>query len=194
MAGRVGGWLMLVFVSLVFATAVAAPRGTVGDGCDSLRNVVLSQLRDYARAAEGQTLLRHDKGAPQIPDPPEYCLDTAAVTTAAFGAAMHEAGIPVTWGQQASRSGDYCLSHYLDQCYPRGEFGGTATARQLSFVHDSWRAVSKSVSAAMPYGVASDAAVFETGSLESAIAKRLYRETDGLRRRSDLPATSDDFR
>jgi hypothetical protein len=173
MAGRVGGWLMLVFVSMVFATAVAAPLGTVGDGCDSLRDVVVSQLRDYARAAEGQTLLRQDKGVPQIPDPPEYCLDTAAVTTAAFGAAMHEAGIPLTWGQQTSRSGDYCLSHYLEQCYPRGEFGGAATARQLSFVHDSWRAVSKSVSAVMPYGVASDIAVFETGSLAGSMEQEL---------------------
>ena len=194
MTGRIGGWLMLVFVSMAFASAVAAPRGAAGDGCDNLRDVVVSQLRDYARAAEGQTLLWKDKGVPPIADSPEYCLDTAAVTTAAFGAAMHEAGTPVTWGEQASRSGDYCLSHYLEQCYPRGEFGGTATARQLSFVHDSWRAVSKSVSAVMPYGVASDVAVFETGALESAIAKHLHRETEGLRQRSDLPATRDEFR
>ena len=123
MAGRISVWLMLVFVSGAFASAVAAPLGTIGDGCDSLRDVVLNQLRDFARAAGGQSLRRPGEGVPQISDAPEYCMDTAAVTTAAFGAAMHQAGIPVSWGPQASRSGDYCLSHYLEQCYPRGDLG-----------------------------------------------------------------------
>jgi hypothetical protein len=194
MAGRIAGWLALVFVSAAFATAVAAPLVTAGDGCDSLRDVVVSQLRDYATVADGQTLLRQDKGVPQIPDPPEYCLHTAAVTTAAFGAAMHEAGIPVTWGPQTSRSGDYCLSHYLEQCYPRGEFGGAATASQLGFVHDSWRAVSKSVSAVMPYGVASDIAVFETGTLAGSMEQRLRGELASPDARSDKPKSRRDQR
>ncbi len=186
MAGRIG-WLTGVFVSGALATAVAAPLRTTGDGCDSLREVVVSQLRDFAKGADGQTLRRQDKGAPRIPDPPEYCLDTAAVTTAAFGAAMHEAGIPVTWGLQTSRSGDYCLSHYLEQCYPRGEFGGAATASQLSFVHDSWRSVSQSVSAVMPYGVVSDIAVFETGTLAGSMEQRLRGELAAPDARSDKP-------
>ncbi len=194
MAGRISACLMLAFVPGFFVSAVAAPLGTVGNGCDNLRNVVLSQLRDFARAAGGQTLRRQGEGVPQISDSPEQCIDTAAVTTAAFGVAMHQAGIPVTWGPQASRSGDYCLSHHLDECYPRGEFGGPATANQLSFVHDSWRAVSKSVSAFMPYGVASDMAVFEPSTLAGSMERKLRGALTAPHARSDLPKSRLDRR
>ncbi|HSD68324.1 MAG TPA: hypothetical protein VLB07_02170 [Woeseiaceae bacterium] len=175
MAGRISVWLMLVVVSGYFANGVAAPVGAAGDGCDRLRDVVVKQLRDYTQLAGGRTLLLADKGEPQISEPPKYCMDTAAVTTAAFGAAMHAAGMPVSWGAQSSRSGDYCLSHHLEECYPRGEFGGPATANQLSFLHDAWRAVSKSVAAVMPYGVASDMAVFESNSLAGLMEQRLKK-------------------
>jgi hypothetical protein len=185
---------MLVFVSGAITSAVAAPLGTVGDGCDNLRDVVVSQLREYAQAASGRTLLLAEKGEPQIPDPPEYCLHTTAATTAAFGAAMHEAGIPISWGAQSSHSGDYCLSHYLEQCYPRGELGAAATAGQLSFLHDAWRAVSKSVSAVMPYGVASDMAVFEASALSGSMEQRLRGELTAPHARSDKPKSRGDRR
>lgn len=168
--------LILVCSAMHAAAATAAKLELVRDGCDELRDVVISQLRTHSNANDEQALLQDTGGKAEYPDPPEYCLDTAAATTAAFGAAMHEAGIPVTWGQQASRSGDYCLSHYLEQCYPRGEFGGAATAHQLSFVHDSWRAVSKSVAAVMPYGVASDIAIFDTSLLAGSMEQKLRGE------------------
>ena len=187
MAGKTVAWLIFVVALVHSASAAAAPFKTIGDGCDSLRAVVLAQLRDYTQAAGGRTLLLADKGEPQVADPPDYCLDTAAVTTAAFGAAMHEAGIPVSWGAQGNRSGDYCLSHHLDECYPRGEFGSPATANQLGFVHDAWRAVSKSIAAVMPYGVASDMAVFERNTLAGAIQHRLSGEFSVPQLRSERP-------
>ncbi len=194
MTRRSSACWMFAVVSGAVASAMAAPLGRVGDGCDSLRNIVLGQLRDYAKAANGQSLMRPDNGLTQIADPPQYCMDTAAVTTAAFGAAMHEAGIPVSWGQQTSRSGDYCLSHYLEQCYPRGEFAGAASASQLRFVHDSWRAVSQSIRAVMPYGVASDMTVFETSSLAGSMKRKLRGELTAPDTRSDLPKSRGDRR
>lgn len=190
MASRFVGFCLCL--SLLSASADAAPLKVVDIGCDRLRDTIVAQLVAFSNAADGPAMLLDAKGSGENPDPPDYCLDTTAAATAAFSAAMHEAGIPVTWGLQTSRSGDYCLSHYLEQCYPRQEHGGAATASQLSFVHDAWRAVRNSVSAVMPYGAASDIAVFEMRALAGSMERRLRSKSPDAR--SDKPKSRGDRR
>jgi hypothetical protein len=190
MASRFIGFCL--YLSLLAASADAAPLKVVDVGCDRLRDTIVAQLVAFSSASDAPAMLLETKGNGEIPDPPDYCMDTTAATTAAFSAAMHEAGIPVTWGLKSSGSGDYCLSHYLEQCYPRQELGGSATASQLSFVHDAWRAVRKSVNAVMPYGEASDIAVFETRALAGSMQRRLRSASPDAR--SDKPKSRGDRR
>jgi len=190
MASRFAGFLMCLL--LLAVSAGAAPLDVGDTGCDRLSDTIAAQLVAFSNAVEEPVMYRDTRGRAEIPDPPDYCMDTAAATTAAFSAAMHEAGVPVTWGLQTSRSGDYCLSHYLEQCYPRQELGGTATASQLGFVHDAWRAVQKSVSDVMPYGVTSDIAVFETHALAVSMQRQLRSAWPDAR--SDQPKYRGDRR
>ncbi len=187
---------VLAFASagLLAADAGAASRANTSNGCDALRRVVESQLAAWSLAKDGQRIVRNASRQAPKPDSPQYCASTAAATSAGFSTAMLAAGIPVLWGRDRIQPGDHCYSHDLSQCYPSVGSGSLPSALQLGFVNDAWKAVSRSVVDVMSYGAASDMAVFETGVLESAIARRLHRETEGLRRQSDLPATSDDFR
>jgi hypothetical protein len=162
-------WLLLASPALS-VNASAERLDTAGSGCGTLRHVVFDRVGASYGVGNVPSLLRDTTSNLVIVAPPEYCLDTAAATTAAFSAAMHNAGIPVSWGNEGIPRGDYCLSHFLSQCYPRvNQPGDTLTAAQLGFVHDAWKAVSDGVTAFMPYGVASDMAVFDRSSLGSAI-------------------------
>jgi hypothetical protein len=109
-----------------------------------------------------------------MPDAPGYCATTAATVSRAFGGAMINAGIPVSWGDGPLVPIDYCMDRYLPHCYPL--FGPPVTAQERSFVHDAWKAISRSVADSMPYGVGSDMAVFDRRALKSSLAINLRYE------------------
>jgi hypothetical protein len=151
----------------------AASRGE-NDGCAVLGQLVTSQL-DALSAGLFITRLRGDTGetVPML-DAPGYCASTAAAVSRAFGGAMINAGIPVTWGHGPLVPIDYCMDRYLPRCYPI--IGPPVTAQERSFVHDAWKAISRSVADAMPYGVGSDMAVFDQSALKSSLAINLRHE------------------
>ncbi|MDH4047880.1 MAG: hypothetical protein OEW68_08855 [Gammaproteobacteria bacterium] len=161
----------------------AASLTPIDDGCDRLRDIVISQVAALSAGSREPALLREAKGQPVVPDPPDYCMDTAAATTAAFTSALHAEGIPVGWGAEG---GDYCGSRSLPQCYPRPVYGDLATARQLGFLHDAWKAISTGVAASMPYGTSSDMAVFDANELVLSI-RRGHRPKDQRIIRSKSP-------
>ena len=95
------------------------------------------------------------------------CNHTTRTVADAFTLAMNAVGAEIRWGYPSSGSGDACLSHFLEQCYPeRYPFGGV----------NPWQAVSGTVLRAMPRGAASDQSVFSERALRLALRYALARE------------------
>jgi hypothetical protein len=162
---------LLVLGVLVTGPAPAQPT-VVDDGCGELRDVIVAQSSGALVPVDQPSLLRASPGKPVAPDPPQYCMDTAAAATAAFSSAMHAAGVAMSWGSAGAE--EYCDSRSLSHCYPRLLNGDRATAGQLRFVQDAWSAVVAGITGVMPYGVASDMAVFERNALRWSISRRLH--------------------
>ena len=99
--GKIGGFglLNLLAAGLLAAAPAAAQLIAVDDGCGVLREAILAQASPDSAAADKPSVLRASQDEPVAPDPPPYCMDTAATTSAAFAAAMHAAGIPASWGR-----------------------------------------------------------------------------------------------
>lgn len=169
---------LVVATVMVFAfeANAAVGRGD-SDGCAVLGQLVTSQI-DALGAGIPDALSRgSSRDTVAMPDAPGYCASTAATISRAFGGAMHNAGIAVSWGAGPLVPIDYCMDHYLPRCYPIiGPPGASATAQERSFVHDAWKAINRSVTSVMPYGVGSDMAVFDRNALESSLANSLRFE------------------
>ncbi len=103
------------------------------------------------------------------------CALTAATASRAFGEAVRATGVEVSWhGSDPLDPGDYCLSHFLDQCYPRSRPGIFAQ----SSIHDAWIAVAWDTVVAglkqgMPFGAASDFVYFRPAPLADRLALSL---------------------
>lgn len=98
------------------------------------------------------------------------CAETSRTVTAAFGAAMASVGADFRWDNTPPHPGEYCLSGFLEQCYP--------DRHPLQSPVSSWSAVSATVQRAMPLGVASDQSVFSEGALRLALRTELRRLGD----------------
>jgi hypothetical protein len=138
---------LLVLGVLVTGPAPAQPT-VVDDGCGELRDVIVAQSSGALVPVDQPSLLRASPGKPVAPDPPQYCMDTAAAATAAFSSAMHAAGVAMSWGSAGAE--EYCDSRSLSHCYPRLLNGDRATAGQLHFVQDAWSAVVAGITASCP--------------------------------------------
>jgi hypothetical protein len=169
--------LTVAILALVAIEANAAVGRGNNDGCAVLGQLVSSQL-DALSAGLFGTRLRGDTGeSVAMPDAPGYCASTAATVSRAFGSAMHNAGIVVSWRASPLIPVDYCLDRYLPHCNPIiGPPDGSVTAQERRFVHDAWKAISRGVAGAMPYGVGSDMAVFDELALKSSLAINLRYE------------------
>lgn len=167
----------ITIVAVLTVEANAAIAHGDNDGCAVLGQLVTSQI-DALSAGVPDALQNGDSWqSVAVPDAPGYCASTAATISRAFGGAMLNAGIAVSWGTGSRLTIDYCMDHYLPRCYPIiGPPGGSATAQELSFVHDVWKAVSRSVISAMPYGIGSDMAIFDRKALGSTISNSLRFE------------------
>ena len=80
---------------------------------------------------------------------------------------MISVGADFRWDDAPPHPGDFCLSVFLEQCYP-GRY-------PLQSPVGSWSAVSGTVQRAMPLGVASDQSVFSQGALRLALRAALQR-------------------
>ena len=88
--------------------------------------------------------------------------------------ALRQSNIYVTWGFHTGYSGDYCLSHFLSQCYPtRDPAMPPLTREERSFVMRSWQAVRDSVYYRMAQYPGSDVARFGNHELRRSIRRSM---------------------
>lgn len=103
------------------------------------------------------------------------CATTAATVSRAFSSAMRGMGVELAWGSMRTLDpGDYCLSHYLDQCYPRrsGLDLGYAVSND-TLISAAWATVTANVRQSMPFGVQSDIVYFDATQLEARLSSSL---------------------
>ena len=95
------------------------------------------------------------------------CAQTSRTVSKAFSAAMINVGADFRWDDEPPHPGDFCLSGFLEQCYPK--------RYPLHSPVGEWSAVSGTVQRAMPLGVASDQSVFSQDALRLALRAELRR-------------------
>lgn len=141
------------------------------DGCAILASVVFTEVTrarlGYWSGASGDLLYA---GRNEI----VLCNQTTRSVTNAFAAALHRANIYVTWGFHTGYSGDYCLSHFLSQCYPSGDPAlPPLDDSDRSFLMQSWRAVRDSIDVRTALYPGSDVARFRRGELGRSIRRSI---------------------
>lgn len=161
----------LVLMILLTADNARAQQPVVGvDGCAILALLVYTEVTEAAyRGVAGP-------GYPVYPGPDEItiCNQTARSVTAAFSSSLRHMNIHVSWGFHPRDSGDYCLSHYLSQCYPdRNPNMPPLTATQRRFVAVSWNAIYGAVSRTMATAPGADISRFDRAGLSFGIKTRL---------------------
>lgn len=166
MAKRKFAALMLMSISaLAFANNVRAGEPFIGvDGCAVLAELVYSELTAAAWYGPG------DFGAwPGNPGETDItiCNQTARTVSKAFTSAMTNIGTEVRWGLSSINPGDVCQSGFLEQCYPE--------RYPIDAPNNTWGALSKIVQQAMPFGMASDRAIFSSGAMRQALRSALAR-------------------
>jgi len=148
---------------------------TGGDGCAVLASIVYSALLDSAMqggGGPGATTLRASPGTVAV------CDAATRSVTRAFAAALRQQNIYVSWGYRSGVSGDYCLSHFLSQCYPGGDPRlPPISPGDAAYVAGRWLAVSESVQQATRVDAASDTVRFERLQLSRSI-RRAIAATD----------------
>lgn len=162
--------LLLVSIAALTQTGTSEAQGTFasGDGCAFLADIVYAEVTAAAwYGAGGSRPLHEEARERQI----TVCNQTTRTVSTAFTSAMISIGEPVRWERMPIDPGDFCLSVYLDQCYPNRSRLGT--------VGDTWSAVKKIVTQAMPNGIATDQAIFSVGTMRSALRFALDERTDG---------------
>ena len=161
---------ILLVACMPWPTPASAQHAVTGvDGCAILASVVyteVTQARLGYSSAAGADLLYAGR------DEIALCNQSARSVSRAFSAALRSTNIHVTWGFHTGYSGDYCLSHFLSQCYPRGNPAMPALSKsEQSFVMRSWQAVHDSVQPRMAHYPGSDVVRFEAGELGRSIRR-----------------------
>jgi len=150
-------------------SAVRARDPVIGaDGCAILAMLV------YAEMTEGRSY--GSGGLPTYPGPDEItiCDQTTRSVTGAFTSSLRQMNIYVSWGYYPGVSGDYCLSHYLSQCYPDCNSNMPRPGTMdTAFVLHSWRAVHDAIRRTMPAVSGSDVARFSQSGLRRDIRQSL---------------------
>ena len=164
---------ILLTASLGWPAAARAQSALVGiDGCAILASVVYTEVTEarlgVSSGPGGNPLYA---GRNEI----TLCNQTTRSVTRAFTAALRQANLYVTWGFHTGYSGDYCLSHFLSECYPAGDPAMPPFRREdRSFVMRSWWAVQGAVQINMTPGPGSDAARFNGLELGRDIRRSMY--------------------
>jgi hypothetical protein len=134
------------------------------DGCAVLAQLVYSELTEAAWYGSSEFRpWTNNSGETKV----TICNQTTRTVSKAFTAAMTSIGSDIRWGNQHVEPGDYCLSGFLEQCYP-GRYPIDSSV-------DTWIAVSKTVQQAMPNGTGSDQSVFSSEAMRLALRSALAR-------------------
>jgi hypothetical protein len=161
---------IVLLASIVSSAPARAQRALVGvDGCAILASVVYTEVTEarlgYSTGLNANPLYA---GRGEI----TLCNQATRSVTSAFASALRHTNIHVTWGFHTGYGGDYCLSHYLSQCYPRGNRAMPALSKSdRSFVMRSWQAVQDSVEYRMARYPGSDVARFQADELRRSIRR-----------------------
>jgi len=158
----------------MFTTGNArAQRPIVGvDGCAVLAMLVFTEV------TEAGFRVGRESGSLAYPGPDEItiCNQTARTVTAAFAFSLRQMNIYVAWGYHSGSSGDYCLSHFLSQCYPdRDPHMPQLNAAERAFIAASWNAIFGAVSRTMTTAPGADVSRFDRAGLSGSIKNRFAR-------------------
>ena len=133
-------------------------------GCTVLADIIYSEVTAAIwRGPHALGSVTDDRASHGI----AVCAQTSQTVSKAFSAAMISVGADFRWDDAPPHPGDYCLSGFLEQCYP-GRY-------PLQSPVGKWGAVSGTVQRAMPLGVASDQSVFSREALRRALRVELRR-------------------
>jgi hypothetical protein len=171
----------LLVAGIVPPAAARADNAVIGvDGCAILASVVFTEVTEARlgfTSSYGSDLLYAGRNEITL------CNHTTRSVTGAFKAALRQSNIYVTWGFHTGYSGDYCLSHFLSQCYPtRDPAMPPLTLEERSFVMRSWQAVRDSVHYRMAQYPGSDVARFGDHDLRRSIRRSMG--LDGIEKQS----------
>ena len=162
----------LLAATLVWPGAVRAQDPVIGvDGCAILASLV------YTEVTAARLGLSSGYGTdPRYAGRNEITLCNLATrsVTSAYSAALRQSNIFVTWGFHTGYSGDYCLSHFLSQCYPKGNPAMPSLSEdERAFLARSWEAVRDSVHFRMVQYPGSDVARFRDHDLRQSIRRSI---------------------
>ena len=164
-------FIVLMLMTLLMAGNARAQQPVVGvDGCAILALLVYTEVTEagYRGARVSGDLVYPG------PDEITICNQTTRSVTAAFSSSLRHMNIHVSWGYHRRDSGDYCLSHYLSQCYPdRNPNMPPLSAVQRRFVAVSWNAIYGAVSRTMATAPGADISRFDRAGLSYGIKSRL---------------------
>jgi hypothetical protein len=172
-------------LSIALAAAGGQP-ARADDGCEVLQELVKMSVHASAVEFRVDRPMQHPRSSERAGavgstiSGPQFCGNTAQVTTRAFSQALGALNMPVTWDLGPVTPGDYCLSHDLRQCYPSDHpFLPLLPPNRLAFVYRAWNGVRDAVASQMPFGTANGLSHFTSGSLDSALSSNLSASVDG---------------
>ena len=156
-------------------TPAAAQEPLIGvDGCGILATLVYTEVTESGlrrASGPGSTLMFPSRGDVTI------CNHMARTVTRAFTRSMQQMNIYISWGPHNRGSGDYCYSHYLDQCYPdNSPFMPPMSGDQFAFVARKWRAVRLALAPTVRAGVEGEVLRFEQRELRIGLRNALTRQ------------------
>ena len=161
-----------IFAVLIIASVLGLPASQTRaqltpiavDGCAELARVIYAEVSAaavYGTSKSGPWTISLGQGDVSV------CKHTAKTVSRAFSSAMLSAGIGVSWPSDDTDPGDYCLSHYLSQCYPdRDRVSYSMNGADAAFVQKSWSVVSQSVMREMYNPFSSDEVRFHDDDLK----------------------------
>ena len=162
----------LLTAALVWPGEARARDPVIGvDGCAILASLVYTEVM-AARlgSSSGHASDPFYAGGNEI----TLCDMATRSVTNAYSAALRQSNIFVSWGFHTGYSGDYCLSHFLSQCYPTGNPAMPPLSEdERAFLVHSWQAVRDSVSSRMTHYPGSDVARFRDQDLRRSIRRSI---------------------
>ncbi|MGB5739223.1 MAG: hypothetical protein WBM54_07735 [Woeseia sp.] len=165
--------VFVVLLSSLLSHSVFAATQSSG-ACQQLASVIEQSVSRTLQAGRG-THDFHDVYAGASAGDLQGCATATATVSRAFANAMRGMGVELLWGNGRTLDpGDYCLSHYLDQCYPRrsGLDLGYALSND-TVIAAAWATVTANVRQAMPFGVQSDIVYFDSTQLATTLTSSL---------------------
>lgn len=153
--------LRKVFLSLCLLSSGSAVADEIRiDGCAELARIVYDEVQSSVRhgpGGAGPWYINPDQGEIHV------CRTAAKTVSRAFTQAVQSAGVDFHWGGLMDQ-GDYCLGHYLSQCYPNTR-SLPGTGLGAGSVGPIWLKVSQTVRSEMYNPYSSDEVRFRADDL-----------------------------